>query len=69
MEHLSNYYCHNNSHKLYNETRHPVDCSMETDNNLIRIPQWKESIVKQTLVSEDRNKSERARLRVRARDP
>ena len=64
MEHLSNDHedhpnQHENSHKLCDETGHPVVNSMES--------QWKlrqqHAIVEQILATEERNKSKRAGLR------
>ena len=66
MEHLSNDYkdCPNqqkNSHKLYDEMRHPVLNLTES--------QWKlRQQHDQILLSEDRNKSKRARPKVTVRD-
>ena len=54
---------HKNSHKLCNETRHPVvNVNENWDSNMIRISQWGEGIVEQILASEEINKSKRAGL-------
>ena len=71
MEHLSNDpkdhpNQHENSHKLCDETGHPVfefiGKSIETETTTSEFTNGGEAIIEQILVSEQRNKSKRAGL-------
>ena len=78
MEHLSNdHEDHSNkdenSHKLCNETGHPVLSLLESQWKVrqqhVRISRWRESHCRRKLVSEEMNKSKRRSVRVTVRDP
>ena len=70
MEHLSNdhedrFSQHENSHKLYDETEHPVFSLKESQWKLTQqseFPKGRKTFVEQIQASEDRNKSKRAGL-------
>ena len=67
MEHLSNDHedhpnQHKNSHKLCDETGHPVFNLLESQWKLKKFPNGGKAIVEQKLASEERSKSKRAGL-------